>query len=138
MLLWLILLIVISFSWSVIEDLLRATRSYFNLLFFRNTIFSIAYLIALYLGYPYDLLQQYWWVLAGAWVIMTVIDYRAHRAEFLDWSAVPRNLFYSVAGLIFLLTSYFFALPCTWWPFALIAVTSFGLFIIEKLNHPSQ
>ena len=133
-LLLLILLVIISFGWSAVEDLIRPTSSYFKPLFFRNAIFTAVYLLALYLGYTYDLLGQYWWVLVVAWVGMTVIDYHSHRYEFPDWSAASRNLFYTVLGVLFLTSYYLFSFPCIWWPFAMIAVVSVTLYLLDKFK----
>lgn len=125
---WLLLLALISLTWSVYDDRLRGSSSS---LFSRNITFASVYTVLLILSVLLGVLEAFWWVFAGAWALMTAADYRAHYSE-AGWSSTNRNIFFATTGLAFTFSALMFAFPCVWWPFALIAIVSLLLYFFDR------
>lgn len=128
---WLLLLALISFSWSLIEDKLRKGSTGSDELFIRNAIFAGVYAVLAFLFFVFNVLDTFWWLFAGAWIIATVIDYRAHHNLPVYWEPAKRNLFFGGAGVLFILTAFVFGFPCVWWPFFLLTVGSALLYLFD-------
>ncbi len=128
-LLWLLLLVLISFLWSIIDDWIRH-RELFRQLFVRQIVFSAVYTLFLLLLAWWHVLVHVWWVFASAWAVMTAVDYRAHIVTDDMYTPRQRQWFYGTAGLLFVVTSILFGLPCIWWPFAIIASVAATLLLL--------
>lgn len=129
---WLLLVALISLSWSAIEDKVRNTGRLSHEFFIRNAIFTALYAAALFLFFILQALNETWWLFAGAWVVMMALDYRGHYATFgREWNAMQRNLYYSAASIFFIMTAFIFGFPCVWWPFFLVLIVSAFLFLFD-------
>lgn len=131
-LVWLLILGFMLLGWSAYEDKFRFGGEAFNALFLRNAIFTGVYSALLVLFHVLGLLAGFWWLFAGAWVIMAVLDYRAHDALLPLYDTTYRTAFYGGVSALLILTSFLFGFPCDWWPFLIIMVTSGLLYIFNE------
>ena len=67
---WLILLLVFTLGWSLIDDLWRQTTADGRRHFSRNLIFSALFGMAVLL-LPAELVNEFWWAFAGLWLFYT-------------------------------------------------------------------
>lgn len=129
---WLLLLLAISLSWSLYDDLLRHKDRAFARFFGRNLIFSLAYLLFLAGAYLLGLLEMLWWVFAFAWIAAVSFDYVLHRYGAFIWSARTRNLYFAGTSLVLMLLGYFTEIICAWVPFLVILLVSVVLFFLDE------
>lgn len=130
-LIWLLILIFISLTWSVLADRLNREHSEFRPFFNRQLIFSAVYTVLLLVSYWLNIIGYIWYVFLFAWVVMTAYDYRAHYISQTFWDSRSRNIYFGAWALLFTLTSLFFGFPCVWWPFFGIAIASLLLLILD-------
>lgn len=124
---WLLLLLLISLTWSVFAD-----RTTFHVFFYRQVAFSIVYVVAWLCSYWLSVLPIVWWLFALSWCVMVGLDYYGHTSEKFEWNPKNRNLFYFLMSTLFVVTSLWFSFLCVWWPFAVIALTSVLFLVIQK------
>lgn len=128
---WLLLLILISLSWSLFADKLGKQASVLGVFFTRNLIFSVVYVLLLSLGLYFGLLDTVWFIFAGAWAIMTGIDYYFHKLTAEVWNGHSRNIYFAGAGLLLAVLGFATPLVCVWVPFAAIALISTLLLFLD-------
>lgn len=131
-LLWLALLVAISVSWSLIEDILGKARAQFGRFFVRNIVFGGIYLALLVLSSALGFLDTIWWLFALAWAIFTGFDYYLHNLALDLWSPQMRNIYFFVTSLVIALLGYFTPLLCVWIPFVGIMLVSAILYAVDR------
>jgi hypothetical protein len=129
---WLVLLVVISFTWSLVDDLIKHKGKIFWRFFVRNAVFSGVYLAGLITSAVFGVLEAVWWLFAGVWGIAAVADYVFHRFLDSQWSAQGRNIFFAACGFVALLFGYFTDILCVWVPFLLISLISAVLIFLDR------
>lgn len=122
-----IALILLSLSWSFIDDYLRG-----NVLpFLRNLGFSVVYLLAVFSFAALGDLETFWWVFLLFWAAFVAGDYVYHMYIVEGWNPRYRNVYFAVGAAIFLLLALFTSLLCAWLPFAIILLVSIILFFFH-------
>lgn len=129
---WLFLLAVILWSWSMFEDRLGRNANMFGAFFFRNSIFSALYVLALIAFYYFGVLEVFWWMFAGVWAVMAAADYFFHHRIFDLWDPRNRNIYYALASGVLALIGFFTPLLCVWIPFACIVAVSAVLIATDR------
>ncbi len=128
---WLLLLLVISFSWSVIDDVIRHQHTIFRPLFARHCIFAIAYISLLIFASWFRVLNSFWWIFMLGWVIFVAYDFRSHTMLDGLYESRFRLWFYVLTGTIFATTSIWLGFSCGWWLFVALGAILFLFFLIR-------
>lgn len=121
---WLLLLALISFSWSLIDDKFGATNVVQDKMFKRALIFSSLYLGGLLLGLYFNFIDGFWWMFAIVWSSFVIYDYVIHKTTTPNWTTTNRNYFYATLSAVAIITSMVWGIPCVAWPFMVIAIVS--------------
>ena len=125
---WLLLLLVFTLGWSLIDDLVRKTSGAWQKRLTQNLIFSAVYAVAVIAAGFLGVLATWWWVLALAWAMFTGFDYKKHQDD-INWSANYRNAFYVALAVLFIVVHFVFGWPCVWIPFAVVGIAAAALYI---------
>ena len=129
---WLILLVVISMSWSTIEDRLGKNGGLFGVFFTRNVIFTIVYIIGLVIFQLMGMLESFQWIFAGMWTVMTAYDYWGHKKIADFWNSHRRNFYFGALALAFAALGLFTPLLCVWVPFVIVMLISTLLYFLDE------
>lgn len=129
---WLLALTIISILVAAIDDRWRRNEAHFLTFWRRHMLFTLGYSLAVLLITWLGAISIFGIPLAIIWVVMQIVDYRAHIGYFETWTPAVRLLVYIVSAAAFGLSSLIWAWPCVWWPFAVIAVGAIVTFIFDR------
>lgn len=129
---WLLLLALIAFVVISIDDLWSYREKVLRRLYIKHVLFLLVYVVAVGLVFLAGWLDSIWYVLVGAWVAMQAVDYHLHAKEWMLWKPNRRLLTYGALGIISIIIFLVFDWLCTWWPFALVAVASFIVYLFRE------
>ena len=133
---WLLFLALLSLSWSFWMDGVRRHVPLQTRLL-RFSLLAHAGYIALLAGLWFTNALTLWWLPVLWWIGFNVIDYRFHHAISL-MTNLSRFRHYTGGGILVALLSVFLGIPCTYWPFLILALVSalgwWGVHLYQSAN----
>ncbi len=128
---WLIILTIMTFIWTVIDDRILHQSKASKQMFFKNSLFAVSFGAVVWWLNSSMFMDIFGWLFGATWLGMYMFDYLKHSEDSF-WNSTLRHLFFGITSTFLVISSIVLNWPCQWWPFMVVVVGSSLLWLTRK------